>query len=174
MASRPTLYARHTASLCAQTDLDFEHVVIVDEVGRGVEWANKALAAHADGISGDYVLILDDDDVLLRRDAVAMLKRTVREHDQPHIVIYRGDHGELGILPHTASWGEAPVRCKIGSFDFITRADWYKRDIAHFGQPTVGDFAFLDAMWQRDPRVVWLDEILVAVQRISRGAPDDI
>lgn len=37
---RPGLLARNQASLAAQTDPDFEQILLVDDAGRGVAWAN--------------------------------------------------------------------------------------------------------------------------------------
>jgi glycosyltransferase involved in cell wall biosynthesis len=152
-------------SLAAQTCQDFEHILIRDDEGRGVAWANGQLQ-HAD-LNGQYVLVLDDDDKLADPTAVEKLKEATA--DNPGLVIFKADHAGLGILPSPKAWKNQPVGGHIGSCDFITRSDLWREHIEAFDMPEAGDFYFLRSMWLDEPDVVWLDEQLAAVQRISRG-----
>jgi len=166
--NRPGFLAENEASVAAQTCNDYEHIFIVDDEGRGVAWANWALQLAQP--AGDYVLVLDDDDKLTDPEAIAKLKEATA--DNPDLVIFKADHDGLGILPSPLIWGRAILRGHIGSCDFITsREQWYQH-IHHFAQPECGDFSFLNALWFNRPEVVWLDEQLAAVQRISKGAPE--
>lgn len=165
---RPTMLEANRESVCAQTDPDFEHILIIDREGAGLHAANQALASAMP--AGEYVLILDDDDVLSDPEAIEVLKQAAA--DEPALVIFRADHDILGVLPKSAVWGRRPVRGGIGSCDFITRRDWWENYIGAFGVPKCGDFVFLNTMWQADPSVVWLDRQLAAVQRISHGRPE--
>ena len=62
---RPSLLERNKESVYNQLDQDWEHIFIVDDIGMGMEAANKALALNKHLISGEYVFILDDDDILV-------------------------------------------------------------------------------------------------------------
>ena len=166
---RPTYLQANVESLKSQTDPDYEQVFLVDEKGVGVGGANRALALAEP--RGEYVLVLDDDDMLSDTGAITALKEAVAV-DDPHLVIFKADHDKLGILPHSNVWKNRPQCGYIGSCDFITRRDWWDRHIGAFGKPSQGDCAFLKRMWSHDPRVVWLDRQLAAVQRISNGRPE--
>lgn len=153
------------ASVAAQVDGDLEQIVITDEIGRGVEWANGALRDAI--LAGDYVLILDDDDRFVDPTAVAKLKAAAA--GKPDLIIFKADHNGLGTLPSPAVWGNRPIQGQIGSCDFITRRDLWRQHIPAFARPECGDYAFLMSMWHENINVVWLDERLTAVQRISKG-----
>lgn len=167
---RPQMLRRNQASLDAQTCSDWEQLLIIDDVGRGVGWANAQFAVHADDVSGDYVLMLDDDDMLARNDAIAKLKDAT--WDNPHMVFFRGDHLQNGILPTGEVWQKAPKATHVSGQDFITRADVWRKHIGAFAQQSMGDIAFLNALWSDVTDVTWLDELVVQVQRVSLGAAE--
>ncbi len=165
---RPVMLANNVASLRGQTDQDYEQLLIVDEVGRGVGWANQALATAEP--AGDYVMALDDDDKLADYRAIELLK--VATEGEPELVIFKADHARLGILPRAVVWGKRPIRGSIGGCDFISRRDVWEKHIAAFGTMACGDYRYLRSVWQDDPKVFWLDKLLASVQRISRGQPE--
>jgi hypothetical protein len=155
-------------TLIFQTDPDYEQILIEDKEGLGVGHANRQLATARP--TGEYVMVLDDDDWLLHDDAIGLMKNATVEG--PSLLIFKADHNGLGILPSPAVWQRRPMQGHIGSCDFITRQDVWSRHINAFGVNACGDYAFLFSIWQDNPSVVWLDEILAGVQRISRGAPE--
>lgn len=162
------MLAINRQSLGAQTSQDYEQVFVVDDVGRGVGWANRALQTAE--VIGDYVLVLDDDDTLTSVRAIELLKEATA--DKPDLVIFKADHARLGVLPSLVIWGKRPVKGHIGSCDFISRRDVWERHIKAFGALACGDYTYLRSAWQDNPSVVWLDKELAAVQRISRGRPE--
>jgi glycosyltransferase involved in cell wall biosynthesis len=164
---RPDMLARNVASLEEQAEPDYEQLFIVDDIGRGVGWANQALSTAEP--AGDYVMVLDDDDMLTDYRAIELLK--LATVDEPPLVIFKADHARLGILPWPTVWGKRPIRGGIGSCDFISRRDVWEKHINAFGTLACGDYRYLQSVWQDKPDVVWLDEQLAGVQRISRGAP---
>ena len=165
---RPLLLRANQHSLRQQTDPDYEQLFIVDDVGRGLPWANRALQTATP--SGDYVLVLDDDDMLADPEAIEVLKEATA--DNPELVIFKTDHAKLGVLPNDLIWGKRPLLGLIGSCSFISRRDVWEQHIHNFGKDAAGDFAYLKAVWFNRPNVVWLDRQLAAVQRISHGAPE--
>lgn len=164
---RPEMLAANRQSLGAQTSQDYEQLFVVDDVGLGVGHANRALATVTP--AGDYVLVLDDDDILTDVRAIELLKEATTE--KPDLVIFRVDHDHLGILPNDLIWGKRPLKGHIGSCSFIARRDVWEKYIHRFGVDECGDYAFLHAVWADRPYVVWLDELLAGVQRISKGQP---
>ena len=161
------MLAKNCRSLGAQTSQDYEQVFLVDRFGYGVGNANRALLTAR--VAGDYVLVLDDDDRMTNDRAIEMLKEATA--DSPDLVIFRVDHGPLGILPDDLIWEKRPLKGHIGSCSFITRRDIWERFIHRFGVDECGDYAFLHSLWSESPSVVWLDELLTGVQRISKGQP---
>lgn len=167
---RPTYLENNVASVAQQTDPDYEHIFIVDEVGEGLHAANKALAMAQP--AGEYVMVLDDDDLLSSPEAIATLKVSVRDHGRPGLLFFKADHGEYGILPSPLVWRRRPVLGHVGSCDFISRADVWETYIPWFGTMQEGDFNYLINVWKDAPAVGWLDRQLAAVQRISNGRPE--
>jgi hypothetical protein len=156
-------------SIEAQTDRDFEHLFIQDMIGRGIGWANRELITVRP--TSDYVLVLDDDDLLTEPKAVEYLKEATANN--PDIVIFKGDHGALGVLPSAGTWGKRPLKGQIGSCDFISHRDIWMKHISAFGVDEGGDYAYLESVWQDKPVVVWLDKELTAVQYgRSYGVPE--
>jgi glycosyltransferase involved in cell wall biosynthesis len=150
-----------------QTVTDYEQILIIDEVGNGLHAANMALADAYP--SGDYVLILDDDDYLTDTEAVETLKWYTEQEGRPDLVFFKADHDHLGVLPDRFVWGKKPIHGRVGSCDFITRRDVWERRITAFGSPHSGDYSFLKTVWLDNPCVAWLDRQMAAVQRISNG-----
>jgi hypothetical protein len=78
---RPDLLAANIAGLEAQTDPDWEQTCLVDTQGRGIGWSYENLAAHASLLRGEYIWILDDDDLCIRPTLVEELKQIAAEHN---------------------------------------------------------------------------------------------
>ena len=166
---RPSMLARQIDTVVYQDDPDYEQILLTDSIGRGIGYANRLLATARP--LGEYVMVLDDDDWLVHDNAIGLMKEATAV-EGPALLIFRADHNGLGILPSKAVWQHRPIKGQIGSCDFITRRDTWDRHIHAFGVEEAGDYAYLFNVWQDNPSVVWLDEILAGVQRISRGASE--
>ena len=169
---RPHLLAANQASLQAQTSPDWHQTVLVDDVGIGMDAAQARLAEHAPQLIGEWIWILDDDDICIRPQLVEELHTLVVLY-APDVIMLRMDHGPLGVLPDDKHWGKRPVRGQIGCSAFVVvrqvwqwHASWWR----------VGgyeaDYAFINSVWEEKPRIVWHDVIASRVQRISKGAPE--
>lgn len=156
------------SSLTLQTCQDFEQIILVDHVHRGLGWANGQFAAHRDAPTGDYVLMLDDDDALIRTDTVETL-RSIANSTQADIIIFRGIHPPHGVLPTPACWGQKPIYGHISGQDFIVRRALWRQHIEAFAQPQAGDFAFLEALWAAGCRPYWHDALFVRIQQRGHG-----
>jgi len=172
MLSRPNLLLSCRSSIRGQTDADLEHIVLADEIGRGIAWANMQFYHHRNIPQGEYVLMLDDDDYLATPYAVEMLKRVVELAREPDIVVFRDLRAGLGKLPSEAVWrSRMPIANEISGQDFIVRRDVWYDNIWAFGLDYGGDFQFMEALWESRPTVTWFDEVLVASdwQGMGRG-----
>jgi GT2 family glycosyltransferase len=156
------------ASLCMQSCQDFEQLLMIDGQGGGWKHAAEMLTELAQDATGDYVLILDDDDILLNADGVRLMKEAAQ--GEPAAVIFKGWHADLGILPNDNTWMRRPRLAQIGSFDFITRREVFVElaDTAVTNGYT-NDFGIIDGVFERCLPVTWLNVLMCAVMRRSRG-----
>ena len=65
LTTRTELLERLVSSIKSQTDADLEHIILTDDEGRGLGWANQQFERHKDLPEGRYVMMLDDDDWLV-------------------------------------------------------------------------------------------------------------
>ncbi len=166
---RPRLLARNQASLATQSDPDFLQALIIDDVGRGVNWANANLAEQAGKLWGEYIWILDDDDLCTRQSLVRELKAISRQH-QPDVIMMRMDHGERGILPDDSVWGKPPQHGRIGVSAYVVRREiWQQHASAWRSGVYHSDFDFIAAIFAAKPSVYWHNVIASQVQQIGRG-----
>ena len=166
--ARPTMFAAHRASLAAQTDQDFVHTLLVDDAGRGIAWATENLARYAPRLVGDYVFLLDDDDLLTLPTFVAGLKE-IAVLNAPDVIMVRMDHGAGRILP-SARWGKSPRVSEIGCSAFVVRRDvWQAHAGAWLPGEYISDFKFINAVWQSRPVTYWWDVVASRVQVQSIG-----
>ena len=166
--ARPRMFAAHKASLAAQTDQDFIHTLIVDDVGRGIAYATEQMARYAPSLVGQYIFVLDDDDMLTLPTFVAGLKQ-IAVLNAPDLIMIRMDHGAGRILP-SARWGKSPQKSEIGVSAFVVRRELWQ---AHAGAWLPGcytsDFQFINAVWRARPIAYWWDVVASKCQRQSLG-----
>ena len=169
---RPNLLAENKASLGRQTDQDFEQVFIVDDVGLGVYEANQSLYKNRHQVKGKYVMIYDDDNVLVDPYFVAILKKIVGEYD-PDVIISKMLWQAGIILPRPEYWGVFPHQGEIDSLNFVVRSQIWKSHIKTFGAPKCGDFFFIREVFkQPNHTVYWNDRIVAQSMQIGHGRPE--
>ena len=165
---RPRMFAAQQASLAAQTDHDFVHTVLMDGKRRGLEWATENMGAYAPQLVGDYVWVLDDDDLCILPTFVAGLKE-IATLNAPDVIFVRMDHGGGRILP-SARWGKPPRCGEIGCSAFVVcRALWQACAGAWSPGRYTSDFNFINAVWQTRPVTYWWDVMASRVQVQSIG-----
>lgn len=166
--SRPNMLKINQASLRMQSDLDYEQIIQVDEIGRGWQYAHIMQQQAALKAQGDYVLTLDDDDILINADAIRLWKEATKNN--PPGVIHQSWIGDLGPLPDAAHWQKRPEMGFIGSDSFILRKDIL---IEYLGQIEGHYASDYDLIWPiyRDhgSEIVWLEQILCWTIRRSIG-----
>lgn len=174
LTGRPTMLAANMDSVRAlvyPADTEVKHTLLIDDVGRGVPWANGQLADYDP--MGDYVWLLDDDD----RAICPHVAECVRDEAalETDAVFLRMNHkAPLGILPSVSDWGQPPVEGRIGgSSVIVSRALWLEcRDAWQPGRYE-SDADFVKAVYQAAERIAWHDCVASECQRPqSQGAPE--
>lgn len=162
------MLAANQASLQAQTDGDWVQTLLMDRERRGIAWATENLTRYAPMLVGDYVWLLDDDDLCILPTFVAGL-REIAVLNAPDVVFVRMDHGGGRILP-SARWGKSPRLSEIGVSAYVVRRDVWQ---AHAGAWTPGkytsDFEFINSIWQSRPVTFWWDVVASRCIRQSEG-----
>ena len=176
---RPQLLAVNMESLRAQTDGDWAQTYLRDDVGRGINWSHENMAAHAPHLVGEWIWILDDDDMCTCPTLVADLKSIVAER-APDVIMVKMDHGKA-VLPDAESWGDGPVYGHIGVSAYIVRRSlwqahagalvpgWYGSDYSLINSIFGNNPAMALAPWIKQPRIYWHDCIASRVQVQSFG-----
>lgn len=167
---RPNMLAVNMASLQAQTCGDFTQTLLNDPEGRGIAWSYQNLAAYAPFLVGDFIWLLDDDDMAVSQTLVADLKAIVEAHN-PDVIMMKMDHAKRGILPRQC-WQKPPILGDIGCSAFVVRRRVWQRHSSYLGSHYAGDFDFISSIFERDYEIYWFDCVASKVQRISLGAPE--
>lgn len=170
---RPRALAENQASLKAQTNQDYEQVLLPDEIGRGVAWANAQMRDVGGLIHGRYVMVLDDDDRLTDPALIENLRGIVAVHN-PDVIVTRMDHGPRGVLPGLEEWEALPARGRIGCSAVIVRADVWRAHAHHFGAAYDGDYDFIHALLSGGATIYWFDRVVSAVGRIGYGEAEAV
>lgn len=147
--------------------------LLVDDVGRGVPWANLVLANYARQLEGDYIWVLDDDNECTLPTFVEGLQDIVQEC-KPAVIMVRAIVGRFGVLPPDELWGKPPVYCRIDMGCFVVSRQTYRSFCSYFHGALGADFSFISTVLDElDPaRVVWWDVVAMRTQRVSAGAPE--
>lgn len=167
---RPNMLKVCIESVKKQTCDDYLHILHEDDntkSGYGVPNANLALK-KVKPINAKYVMVLDDDDMLIDRDFVKTIKKET-ETNKPEIIFFKGLINEHWTYPKPNIWGKAPKFALIASFCFAVRRDVWMANIHEFGKPTSakmgGDFSFISACYKKTKNHLWLDRIVAKTQK---------
>jgi len=169
LISRPNYLIINQASLSMQYDPDYEQIVEVDEIGKGWQYAHELSKRAAAKAQGNYVLTLDDDDMLINPEAIHLWKAATINN--PPGVIHRSWIGELGPLPDAAHWQKRPDMGQIGSDNFILRRDILLLYLHQLDEGCyTSDYDLITAVYRdHGDKIIWLDKILCWSLRRSMG-----
>ena len=173
--ARPVALLRCLTSISRQTDPDYENVLIIDEEGVGVEAANGFynLPQNKARVRGQYVHLIDDDDLICDADFVATIKDVASHNGMPEVIIIRVKHPNGVMLPDKKMWMQAePIGGHIGGSSVVVRRDVWLDHIYKFGDDAVywGDFVFIQALFKWCKTIYWLNRVMVEVPSQSQGA----
>lgn len=169
---RPRMLTNNIESLMNQDCPDWLQTILSDEEARGVAWAQENMANYSTHLQGEYIWILDDDDMAIHPALVCELKDIAREH-QPDVIMVKMDHKERGVLPDSAHWGKPPVHGFIGCSAYIVKRELWQAHAGAFLPGTYSsDFTFIKSIFDSEPSIYWHDVIASQVQRIGLGKPE--
>jgi hypothetical protein len=163
---RPTYLAICRYSVQAQTCRDFQHMVIVDDTGIGVDGMFRDIRRHVDQIRGQYVYILSDDDRLLDPRGMEQVQQFAGEHNNPPVIIVRNRKWG-SVFPLV--WEEEPQLTQIDTGNFIIRADVFRETADKFGQRYEGDFDYIHFLWESGYPFTWFDFLFSEMQVGGKG-----
>jgi len=173
---KPNCLKNNIKSVEMQTDLDVEQVIIQDTIGKGLAWADTALNTYKCYNNGEYILVLDDDDKLLSKSLVVLLKDIANRYN-PNLIVWRGYFSEIkyALPPLDYRWGKRLDRGLIGSFNYCTKRELYNKYVFRCTSGISGDFDFMEGLLSETPpeKIYWVNKILVTTQQKSFGRPQD-
>lgn len=142
---------------------NFEHVILKDEVGAGMIYAEAALAAHRRSYRGEYICHLDDDDFVHNRNFTLDMERLVRDH-RPLMVVFKVWHEpRKEYLPNSQRPVEGSIctNCALIHHSLYDKMEnWQGLLRAH-----AGDYMFLhNCLLDAGHHVVWTDKDYFTVQ----------
>lgn len=153
-------------SLSEQSDPDYQHVIIEDVYQRGVEYANGQMSARDwSDVQGEYVLILDDDDLMADDELIEKLKLHTLD-DPTDLFFVKMDHGVWGILP-AETWEWEPKRGRQGCSCVIPSRDLFLQAVKSYKPKYDGDYDFVKACWDLAGDMAWLDTVATRVQQVG-------
>ena len=166
---RAKQFARAKKSLMTQIDPDYEHIVIVDTVGRGLHVANKSLNLNKHRVKGQYVFILDDDNYVSDRNFIKHLKNVVSQH-KVDIILFKAHRKPFSeTLPSKRVWGTRPILGEIDSCCFVVKRAVWQKHIHEFGQPKHGDYHFIKTLFDKGYSRYWVSKTMVMIPTIGGG-----
>ncbi len=169
---RPRMLACNIDSLMTQSCPDWLQTILADEEARGVAWAQENMANYSTQLQGEYIWILDDDDMCNRKTLVCELKEIAGQRD-PDAIMVKMDHKERGVLPDEAHWGKPPEHGFIGCSAYIVKRELWQAHAGAFLPGTYySDFTFIKSIFDSEPNVYWHDVIASRVQKIGLGKPE--
>jgi len=81
----------------------------------------------------------------------------------------RTNAGRGDLYPQENCWGKEPIRGSIGSSCFFVRSHIFEKYIHHFAHERMGDFEFINKVWQSGVKCIWMDKQVSETFRVSRG-----
>lgn len=160
---RPELLTRNVSSVARQTWPDVEHIIWHDPIGHGIEWTHVHLRDLKP--SGEYVMILDDDDWLYDDSVIAQLAAICLEQ-RPEVVVMQMELCGR-VLPD--EWPPRQDHIAVSCWA-VTRAVW-RAHVRDFGDRYAGDYGFFRAVLDcpNGHRVYRTSIMAARADRVSHG-----
>lgn len=166
---RERQFARCIQSILSQAESEYIQIVILnDEVGRGVDWANANLVEAKRYVKGRHVWTLDDDDVIYHRGVfLSWLAERDRPDNRSGMYIFQFEHDKQGVLPPDEDIesglprrGRIAGQCVIVSYDLfmqnihLSGSNEYVGDYGHSG-----DYSYIMGCMQSTLFLMWIPEV---------------
>ena len=168
--TRPGMLERNQDSLKRLADPDWTQTLVVDDQQRGVAWAVGNLRNVE--ATGEWVWVLDDDDVCVDVGLIGELRAAVALcANPPDVVMVKALHSKYGMLPSSGNWMRAPVCGNIGTSCYIVRRDVWNATHDAWVEKYAGDFEYIRHLWETPGLVFrWLDTVAAWYPQQSLGA----
>lgn len=162
---RDKFLAQHRGTVESQTFQAFDHIFVFDDGRRGVAYANECLSQVTD-IRGRYVIVLDDDDVLVSGALAEIAEAT---ENLPAMVLWKFRLRDKlkREVPEPEYWEKPPVFQHIAMGGWAVRTDLFLQNQKAFRVPMGADYAFVNEAYKEDS--VWIDKVLAWSLRKSGG-----
>lgn len=169
---RPNMLKRNLSSLENLHASEWTRMVVVDDKRRGVNWANRNLATIE--AFGDYVWVLDDDDLCCRPTLLSELQTVVsRETLAPDVIMLRAYHAVYGMMPSDANWQREPVCGNVGWSCFVVRREVWNAHRHRIAEEYASDWRFIHDLWlEPGLRWYWHDHTAAYYPQQSIGAAE--
>lgn len=167
--NRPGPLKRNRDSVSNQSDKDYDHVFITDNIGRGISWANQQFYVNRHLVTGDFVYLLDDDDYLVYPDFIKSIKQIVSSQS-PDVIMVKMQT-EAHIFPKDDVWRKRIIMGSIGTSCFCVSNKVYQLHIKAFGRTSCGDYHFIKEVFNSGYKIYWLDKIISHIDAKHRSSP---
>jgi len=167
---RTEMFKNCGASVSMQKDQDFDHIIIKDMVGVGSTKANCLFYSNKDRVRGEYVFMLDDDDLFTSDEFVGDMKKIVEECSPGLIFVRMLINEEL--YPTSVVWKKEKLHQNhVGTSNVVVRNDLWQKHIERFSDSQIGDFLFINSVFMEKPKIYWQDKLYSKTTRVSKGQP---
>jgi len=161
--NRPAALQVLKKSIAVQTSAKYEHVLLPSPGEIGIAGANKMLA---DGFeyAGNYLQIIDDDDMICDKTYVEKLSEFIVAQGYPDWVMVRTKiRNKQYPIPFGIKW--LPKHATIPSFSVIISKKLWDTHRQAWDAKNSGDWQFVKSLWAAGERPVWFDFMACKSQR---------
>lgn len=163
---RPLQLERNIRSVQQMFDVNYEHVILHDQVGSGLEVSEAALFAFREEFRGDYICHLDDDNYLSNFAFVTEMLNVLRLTGNVKAVVYKV-WDELSQVTKPLVWKSFPREGEITTSNVLVRRDVYmdRSNLGAIVQAENGDYKFLHNVFTSAGahEVAWVDHVYFCV-----------
>lgn len=170
---RPGYLYLNKASVNNQNFENYNHYLLIDDIGQGAEAANSFFMHAKDLKLGTYVFLLDDDNAIIYNSFFSELYN-IHTLYNPDIIFFKKK--QILEYPTSKSWEKCPVIDHIDTSCFCVKRQLYENNIHEFAKPKKGDFYFINAVYKNLKdinKVYWLNKITNMAFRISHGKKEN-
>jgi len=184
-SNRPNYFKHCVESVVSQDYKNINHLICVDDTGYTYEYVKpynfpkviyqvkqiKSGVDHApynlyinsmlSHVKEGWVIILDDDDKLMRPDSLSALLPYMTDTERLLLWKVQFPHS---TVPSVQLFGNTPTKCNISMIGFSFHISQLKD--TQFNDTQTGDFDFIYSLYNRlNP--IWIDKILTGLQRTN-------
>lgn len=167
---RPAGLQACMASVASQTAIaEIQHLIVPDYLGHGIAGMFATVPEMvAPALTGQYVHLLADDDMLATPTVVAQVAQFAADHQFPQLILVRALKGGFE-WPQGQVW--PPVLGEIDLGCLVTRADVWKAHRDCYGRCYEGDYVFAAALHKSGMQAAIMD-LRFVIGGVSRGRPE--